>query len=102
MRGNMSMHWILYHLGLQSAQPQLTKAETVKLTRLASDSETIVELGVFEGATSYHLREAMKPTGTLECIDPFFEGALGISYGFSMRKEESANQRTEKWNSSSQ
>ncbi len=88
MRGNMFFHWLLYLSGLQKARTQLSQAETDLLCRLARNKRCIVELGVFEGATSHSLREAMSDTGNLWCIDPFLKGALGISYGYSIALRE--------------
>lgn len=84
----MLLHWLLYHAGLQKARTQLTPAETMAITRLASGRSCIVELGVFEGATSRRIREAMSPSGTLWCVDPFFPSRLGLSYGYSISARE--------------
>lgn len=96
MRGNMVAHWIMYCMGLHRASTQLTEGETESLLSLAQDKKCIVELGVFEGATSRRLREVMSPTGSLWCIDPFYSGSFGFSYGYSIAKREvkrSANGR---------
>lgn len=88
MRGNMLLHWLLYHTGFQRARTQLSQPETEALTNLAAGRQCIVELGVFEGATSRRLREAMSQTGTLWCIDPFYPGRFGFSYGHSITVRE--------------
>jgi len=88
MRGNMITHWALYHLGIHTARTQLSRPETEQLIQLAGTAESIVELGVFEGATSLHLRKSMRPSGTLYGIDPFFSGFVGFSYGLSIATRE--------------
>jgi len=60
-------------------------AETAFLRSLASDRRCAIEVGVFEGATSAVLAEAMPPEGTLYLVDPYdlgvrLEGLLGFSF----------------------
>ena len=90
MRGGPLLHWIKYHLGLEPAATQTTDAERAAIRSHARGCRTPVEIGVFEGVTSRVLREAMDPAGTLTCVDPFFKGALGICYGFSISRHEVA------------
>lgn len=58
-------------LGLQSAEPQHSPAESEALTRWASGRRQLVEIGVAEGASASRLRSAMDPSGDLWLIDPF-------------------------------
>jgi len=90
MRGGQFLHWIRYHLGLDPAFTQTTGAERAAIAAHARGCRGIVELGVFEGVTSLVLRQAMDPSGTLYCVDPFFVGVFGFSYGFSISKREIA------------
>ena len=88
MRGGQFLHGIKYHLGFEPAATQTTGAERAALSSHARGCRNLVEIGVFEGVTSLVLRKTMDPAGTLTCVDPFFKGALGISYGFSISRRE--------------
>ncbi len=88
MRGGTFWHWCRYHAGLEAAQTQVTEPERVALHHLAQGRECVVELGVFEGATSRVLRSAMSPNGVLHLVDPFFRGSLLFSYGLSIARRE--------------
>jgi predicted O-methyltransferase YrrM len=90
VRGGQFLHWIKYHLGFDPAATQTTDAERAALSSHARGCRSLVEIGVFEGVTSLVLRKTMDPAGTLACVDPFFKGALGISYGLSISKREIA------------
>lgn len=90
MRGDQFLHWIKYHLGLEAAATQTTDAEREALRSYAKDRQCLVEIGVFEGVTSRVLRETMSSRGILTCVDPFVKGQLGISYGFSISRQELA------------
>lgn len=48
----------------------LTAAETALLRKLAADRSSVVEVGVFEGATSRAMAEVMRPDGNLYLVDP--------------------------------
>lgn len=93
MRGNMFLHWLLYHLRVQNARTQVTPGEHAVLQRHASGKQCVVELGVFEGATSRLLRDVMAPAGNLWCIDPFPCGWLGFSYSYSIAEREVTKSR---------
>lgn len=90
MRGGQFLHWIKYHAGLEAAVTQTTDAERAAIRSHAIGCRGLVEIGVFEGVTSLVLRQAMDPAGTLTCVDPFFSGVFGISYGFSISRREVA------------
>ena len=93
MRGGQFLHWMKYHLGLEPAATQTTDAERAAIRAYAEGRLCLVEIGVFEGVTSLVLRESMDPAGTLFCVDPFFKGALGVSYGFSISRREIGKSR---------
>lgn len=63
-----------YLLGLRRAHTELTHAETRLLLRLAADAQTVVEVGVDEGATSCALRAVMRPEAQLFLVDPYERG----------------------------
>ena len=59
--------WVGFRLPLA----QHTLAEHEALMRYSRNAQTVVEIGVAEGASAAGLREAMNPQGTLYLIDPF-------------------------------
>lgn len=81
MMGNQAFHCAAVLLGLRSAATQLSEPETALLEELASQAGDVVEIGVFEGRTSRRMIETMPRDGTMTCVDPFFSGRVGISYG---------------------
>ena len=83
MRGNM-----LHLVGRDSARTQVSAAEHDLLRHFAAGSRSVVELGVFEGATTAVLRGVMSPEGSLTGVDPFFGGRLGIRYGEWIARRE--------------
>ena len=93
MRGNLFLHWLLYHARVQRAQTQTTEVERQALRRHAAGRRAIVEIGVYEGVSSRLLRETMAPDGTLWCVDPFFPGRLGFSFGLSIARSEVAKSK---------
>lgn len=58
-------------VGFRQSIAQHTLAEHEALMRYASNSRTVVEIGVAEGASAVSLREAMYPDATLYLVDPF-------------------------------
>ena len=84
----IQMHWLLYRMGFQSACTHTKPIEQEVLRRYAKGKHRIVELGVFEGATSLILRKAMAHDGKLWCIDPFDRGRLGLSYRYLIAFQE--------------
>lgn len=80
-----TLEFVRYLLGQRPATTTVTAAETALLVRLASGLRTVVEVGVFEGATSARLAATIHPSGRLFLVDPFVPGTrperlLGISY----------------------
>lgn len=80
-----TVDFVRYLLGRRPATTTVTATETALLAHLASGLLTVVEVGVFEGATSAHLAEALHPSGRLYLVDPFVPGTrperlLGLSY----------------------
>ena len=93
MRGNLFLHWLLYHARLQRGQTQTSEAERQALCRHAAGRRAIVEIGVYEGVSSLVLRETMSSDGTLWCVDPFPPGRLGFSFGLSISRREVAKSK---------
>jgi len=81
-------HLIRYLIGVDDARTQTTRAETALLSRLAPGRSAIVELGVFEGASSLVLRKAMDTNAELYCVDPFPRGRLLFSPQMAISKRE--------------
>ncbi len=72
-------HFVLWSLGLVSAETQTTERERAALADLASGRRRLVEVGVWHGVTTARLRQAMAPDGVLFAVDPFPPGRLGFS-----------------------
>ena len=73
------LHWITWQLGLAAAEVWTTEAERACLARHAAGKRRLVEVGVWHGGTTTHLRRAMSAQATLFAVDPFPRGRLGIS-----------------------
>lgn len=67
-----SIEFIKYLLGLRGPHTSLTQGETDLLRRLAARRRSVVEVGVFEGATSLELAGVMDPQSRLYLVDPHF------------------------------
>jgi len=77
--------FLSYLLLRRRAATSLTAAESRLLVTLARGRRSIVEVGVFQGATSARLAAAMAPSGSLWLVDPYrrhlrLERLLGLSY----------------------
>ena len=80
-----SVEFLRYLLRLRGAETTLTAAESRWLITCARGSRYVVEVGVYEGATSARLAAAIEPSGRLWLIDPYFrhtrpERLLGFSF----------------------
>lgn len=73
------LHLIKWQLGLAPAEVWTTEAERDCLARHADGKRRLVEVGVWHGGTTRHLRAAMSSEATLYAVDPFPKGRLGIS-----------------------
>lgn len=76
---NSMLHFIRFCLHIHSPATQVTKQELRLLIKYAYHSNTIVELGCYEGNTTVALAKATQ--GIVYSVDPFTVGRLGISYG---------------------
>ena len=72
-------HYLAWTLGLAAAETQTTSAERRCLSRHAWGRRRLVEIGIWHGVTTKHLRSVMDPDGVLTAVDPFPSGRLGIS-----------------------
>lgn len=88
MLKSIQIHWLLHRIGLQNVRTHTRQIEHEVLGKYVQGRRHIVELGVFEGATSLVLRKAMAIDGKLWCIDPFPRGRFGISYQYSIAFRE--------------
>lgn len=80
-----TVNTLKFFAGLRKASTSVSAAENTLLTGLAAGKRCIVEVGVFEGATSAAFCRVMDPAGRLYLVDPFFpeirlEKLLNISF----------------------
>ena len=74
-----ALHYLRYRVGLEEAKTQTTELERQLFRQLAPGRKVIVELGVFEGASSRLFRAAMDSDAELYGVDPFPVGRLLFS-----------------------
>ncbi len=84
------LHDLLHRLGLAAAGTQLSGPEREALLRHAAGRRSLVEIGVWHGATTRRLREVMAADGTLTGVDPFPPGRLGVSFPLRIAVREIA------------
>ena len=74
-------HPIFQIIGLRKVIADHSVSEENALQRWAKNRQTIVEIGVAEGASARALREAIASTGSLYLIDPYSSGRIpGINF----------------------
>ena len=79
-----SVEFLKYLVGMRGPRTSLTSQETALLCALSVDKQSVVEVGVYEGATSQKIVSAIHPNGQLYLVDPFFRGTRMESWlGFS-------------------
>jgi predicted O-methyltransferase YrrM len=71
---------MLYALGLQSAATQVTPAELECILVYARSKQRLLEIGVYEGASTTHLIGAAAADAHIYAVDPFLRGRLGICW----------------------
>ncbi len=81
-------HFVLWRLGLATAETQTTVAERDCLAHHASGKKRLAEIGVWHGVTTSRLRQAMAPDATLLAIDPYPAGRLGFSMPRAVARKE--------------
>lgn len=88
MLKSIQVHWLLHRMGIQKVRTHTRQVEHEVLERYVQGQRHIVELGVFEGASSLMLRKAVAVDGKLWCVDPFPRGRFGISYQYLIANRE--------------
>jgi predicted O-methyltransferase YrrM len=84
-------YWLVMHrLGLWPADTQVTAEERRCLVDYVAGRRSIVEIGVYHGATTALLARAMAPNGILYGIDPHPPGRLGFSLERAIARREIA------------
>jgi predicted O-methyltransferase YrrM len=73
------LHFLRFMAGRDAPSTQVSAAEQEVLVGLARDARVVVELGCFEGATTFLLGQACP--GVVHTVDPFQVGRIGISWG---------------------
>lgn len=72
-------HFLLWAVRLSKPESQTSLTERKCLARYAAGKRRLVEIGVWEGATTTVLRRAMASDGILFAVDPYPVGRLGFS-----------------------
>jgi hypothetical protein len=80
-----SANFLKFVLGLRPPATSVSSSEHQLLGSLARGRRSIIEVGVFEAATSRLFCQEMDPSGTLYLVDPFFptvrlERLLNLSF----------------------
>jgi len=73
LRDNSRLRPVVLGIGLIPPRPMHTAAEAAVLTRLASDAQRVVELGVYEGSSALVLCRALAAPAELHLVDPFID-----------------------------
>ncbi len=90
MAGRALLHMVRYFAGFDGAETQTTVAEREALCQLIENRRCAVEIGVFEGRTTFDLARALPADGLLYAVDPFFTGRLGVCWGEPIAKSQIA------------
>jgi predicted O-methyltransferase YrrM len=69
---NHTVNFLKFMAGLRKAATSVSEPERTLLADLARGRQCIVEVGVFEGATSQIFCKEMSPSGRLYLVDPYF------------------------------
>jgi predicted O-methyltransferase YrrM len=85
-------HFVLWNVGLATAETQTSEAERDCLARHAAGRRCLVEIGVWHGVTTALLRRAMSPDAVLYGIDPYPKGRLGFNAQRSIAHHEVAKE----------
>lgn len=85
-------------LRLRPAIAQVTAAEGRLLERYAAGARSILEIGIAEGGSAWHLRRALDPAGTITLIDTY-PTVLGMnmSRAIASRLVESVDRGRAEW-----
>jgi predicted O-methyltransferase YrrM len=66
---------VLHSVYLAAPSSQTTLQERLALAEFATSACIAVEIGTYQGVSSVHIANAMRPAGTLWCVDPWPESA---------------------------
>lgn len=86
--GKSIIHVLSYLLGLEPAETQVTLKERECLKKYSKGKKNLIEIGVFEGATTRTLAAQLDKSARLYAIDPFLTGRLGVCWGRIVAKQE--------------
>lgn len=94
---NYTLNFLKFLLHLRGPSTSVSAPEQKLLSELAANRKCIIEVGVFEGATSQTLCRAMDPGGKLYLVDPFIpevrvERLLNVSFA-----QQVATKAVEPW-----
>ena len=94
MIGISLLHLINVLLGNELPQTQTTPEECAELVRHLPGAKTIVEVGVYEGASTVLLAVNADSDAKIYGIDPMFPGRLGICWGEMVAKHSTKSARS--------
>jgi predicted O-methyltransferase YrrM len=94
MVGAAALHCVKFLMGFEPAATQTTAAERRLLARYARDASRLLEIGVYEGASTRITADAMPSMAVLYAVDPFFRGRLGICWSEVIARREAKKSRT--------
>jgi len=80
LKNKPSLYYLLYRLGICDALTQTTDAEQRCLLSHAQGRKQLVEIGVWHGVNTRHIRSVMSTDAVLYAVDPFFPGRWGIQW----------------------
>jgi len=86
--GRSAAHRVLHAIGLDRAATQVTSAEHECLVGHARNKRRLLEIGVYEGATTRLLIAAAAPDAELFAVDPFLKGRIGICWARGIAGKE--------------
>ncbi len=81
MKGQSVLHYIRCFLNIDQPVTQATLNERTSMLKYVKEAKAIAEIGVFEGFNTREFALHSPADTVVYAIDPFFKGALGISYG---------------------
>lgn len=88
MTGKAALHCLKYLLGAEPAATQTTPAERSLLASYAGKATRLLEIGVFEGASTRIIAASMPGVAELYAVDPFFPGRFGICWSKFVAQRE--------------
>lgn len=79
--GKNLFHFIKVFMKVEKPSTQTTVLEQQAVHKYCADKSTAIEIGVFEGYNTVLIGNALRQSGKVYGIDPFFNGKLGVSFG---------------------